>query len=93
MNASTAIFLDLLVNDELHGDLLRLSGLVLDGDVLLHGGLLLVHLHLDLLRLGVRVLGGGGEGGGFQRSAFYGGLLVNFIFDASFTLLHFRVHN
>ena len=86
MNASTAIFLDLLVNNELHGNLLRLGGLVLDGDgdVLLHGDLLLVHLHVDLLRLAVCVLGGR-EGGGFQRSAFYGGLLVNFIFDASFT--------
>jgi hypothetical protein len=76
MNTFTAIFLDLLVGDELHGDLLRLGGLVLDGDVLLHGELLLVHFHVDLLRLGVRVLGGG-ESGGFQRSAVYGGLLVN----------------
>ena len=52
----------------------------------LHGGLVLDHFHGDLLGLGARVLGGG-EGGGFQRSAFYGGLLVNFILDASFTSL------
>ena len=32
MNTSTAIFLDLLVDDELHGDLLRLGGLVLDDE-------------------------------------------------------------
>jgi hypothetical protein len=64
---STAIFLDLLAG-ELHGDLLRLGGLVLD-DVgesggfqrsAVHGGLpLLVHLHVVLLGHGVRVLGGG----------------------------------
>jgi hypothetical protein len=54
--------------------------------------LVLEHFHGDLLGLGACVLGGG-EGGSFQRSAFYGGLLVNFILDASFTSLHFRVHN
>ena len=32
MNSFTAIFLDLLDNDERHGDLLRLGGLVLDDD-------------------------------------------------------------
>ena len=32
INSFTAIFLDLLVNGELHGDLLRLVGLVLDDD-------------------------------------------------------------
>ena len=32
MNTSTAICVDLLDNDELLGDLLRLGGLVLDGD-------------------------------------------------------------
>jgi hypothetical protein len=32
MNTFTAIFLDLLVSDELHGDLLGLGGLVLDDD-------------------------------------------------------------
>jgi hypothetical protein len=31
-DTSTAIFLDLLVDDELHSDLLRLGGLVLDDD-------------------------------------------------------------
>jgi hypothetical protein len=51
MNASTAIFLDLLGNCELHGDLLKLGGLVL--------------LHGDLLRHSVLVLGvlRGSEGG------------------------------
>jgi hypothetical protein len=60
---STAICLDLLAG-ELHGDLLRLGGLVLDGGEgsgfqrsAVYGGLpLLVHLHVVLL--------GGGEGGG-----------------------------
>ena len=32
MNTFTAIFLDSLANGELHGDLLRLGGLVLDDD-------------------------------------------------------------
>ena len=32
MNTLTAIFLDLLSNGELHSDLLRLGGLVLDDD-------------------------------------------------------------
>jgi hypothetical protein len=32
MNSLTAIFLDLLSNGELHGDLLRFGGLVLDDD-------------------------------------------------------------
>jgi hypothetical protein len=35
MNSFTAIFLDLLANNELHSDLLRIGGLVLDG---LEGG-------------------------------------------------------
>jgi hypothetical protein len=67
---TTAIFLDLLAG-ELHGYLLRLGGLVLDGGegggfqrFAVYGGLpLLVHLHVVLLRHGARVLGGG-EGGG-----------------------------
>jgi hypothetical protein len=48
---STAIFLDLLAGDELHGDHLGLGGLVLDDDKLLS----------DLLRLGGLVLDGDDE--------------------------------
>jgi hypothetical protein len=67
---STAIFLDLLAV-ELHGELLRLGGLVLDGGEgggfqrsAVYGRLpFLVHLHVVLLGHGARVLGGG-EGGG-----------------------------
>jgi hypothetical protein len=71
-----------------------------------YGGIhLLVHLHVVLLGLGVRVLGDGGgellvvgvegDGGGelLVVGSEGGELLVNFVFDTSFTSLHFRVHN
>jgi hypothetical protein len=73
-------------------------------NVHLHSGLGLDHLHGDLLGHGARVLGGGGEllvvvgegGGGGELLVVGGGggeLLVNFVFDTSFSSLHFRVHN
>jgi hypothetical protein len=52
------------------------------------GEFLLGHFHVDLLGLGVRVLGGGGGGGG-EGGVSNSKLLVNFVFDPSFTLLHF----
>ena len=77
-NSFTAIFLDLLVNDELHGVLLRHVGLVLDDDDVLVLSVVVVSvplLHVELLELvpGTHLVslgslkGGEGSASGFSR--------------------------